>query len=182
MGCVAQGCFEGVLRGGEVRYWGWISDRLQVCEGRALLVVDLWQATGTWGEGVTGHGPLLGYRYVWGGADVIGGGSLTGYRYVRGGCGQDKAKSSSTNYLQNFKCLNILTHRFYTTLNEKISMSLFLSFKWYIYFIRKRNHWKHGLLYKFWSFFRVFPGHFRIFIKTHYLKSIYLLDICETLN
>ena len=41
MGCVAQGCFEGVLRGGEVRYWGWISDRLQVCEGRALLVVDL---------------------------------------------------------------------------------------------------------------------------------------------
>ncbi len=41
MGCVAQGCFEGVLRGGEVRYWGWISDRLQVCEGRVLLVVDL---------------------------------------------------------------------------------------------------------------------------------------------
>ena len=66
---------------------------------------------------------------MWGGADVIGGGSLTGYRYVRGGCGQDKAKSSSTNYFQNFKCLTMLTHRFYSTLNEKISMSSFLSFK-----------------------------------------------------
>ena len=53
------------------RYWGWLSDRLQVHveRGRALPVVDLWQATGMWGAGagVTGGGPLTGNWYVWGG-------------------------------------------------------------------------------------------------------------------